>query len=964
MAQTFVSHYRVLHKLGEGGMGVVYRAQDLRLDREVAIKFLRKEDHTQAPWLTRFEREARLASALTHPHICTIHELGEEDGRPFIVMELLEGRTMKQRIEEGPLPVEQVVDFGVQIAMALEAAHARGIVHRDIKPANLFVTHEDHLKVLDFGLAKLTDRQTAVNPVRTQGAVQTTAEADVTVTGAAVGTAAYMSPEQATGGKVDARTDLFSFGSVLYEMSTGRRAFPGENSGTVILRLLKGEFIPPRSLNPAIPERLETVILRAMEVDPNRRYQTAAGMLEDLRALSRALGPDASATHAAMAAADLPAPALGRFRTRTWALGTVAIGLLALLGGWRWIGTRTGMALTNKDSILIGGFANSTGDPVFDETLSVALKVQLGQSPFLDIVGDDRVTEELGLMQRPPDERLTHAVARDACERLGLKAMLDGTLAALGRNYVLTLDATDCHTGETVASEQREATSKEEVLRVLGPMASTMRTRLGESLPSIKQFDVPIEQATTPSLPALKAYALGVAERRRGRELESVAFFNRAIELDPEFAAAYTTLSTVYGNVGEWRRSEEYARLAFDRQKRVSERERLFITYQYHDRVTGNQDEAARTLEMWKAAYPRDSRPANALALIDNRFGRYDNAVTQATEALRRSPGNPFPMSNLAFAYRGLGRYADARRIGEEAVKLGVATTPTRRLLYQLGIMMNDGSAAAQLEWAKSRPREFDLISAQAQVAAYAGRLRDASAMYAQAADMATARSLTGAASGYWAHLAITEALYRDPRRASTHVRDIVARTASAAENPGTIPRFRAAIALGIVGLGADARELVTMAKQQYPDSTFTRTVFVPSAEAAIALGRGAPADAGGALGAAIPAEFGTVAGLVPTFLRGEAYLARGDAAAARVEYQRVLDHRGTDPFAPVIPLARLGLARAWQLSGDAEKSRHEYDELLAIWKDADADLPPLQRARAERARLDASTSAPAAATR
>ena len=302
-----------------------------------------------------------------------------------------------------------------------------------------------------------------------------------------------------------------------------------------------------------------------------------------------------------------------------------------------------GMALTNKDSILVGGFANSTGDPVFDETLSVALKVQLGQSPFLDIVGDDRVTEELGLMQRPPDEKLTHAVARDVCERLGLKAMLDGTLAALGRNYVLTLDATDCHTGETVASEQREATSKEEVLRVLGPMASTMRTRLGESLPSIKQFDVPIEQATTPSLPALKAYALGVAERRRGRELESVAFFNRAIELDPEFAAAYTTLSTVYGSVGEWRRSEEYARLAFDRQNRVSERERLFITYQYHDRVTGNQDEAARTLEMWKAAYPRDSRPGNALALIDNRFGRYDRRRHRGQRGAQPQPRQSVP---------------------------------------------------------------------------------------------------------------------------------------------------------------------------------------------------------------------------------------------------------------------------------------------------------------------------------
>ena len=952
MTQTVVSHYRVLHKLGEGGMGVVYRAEDLRLDREVAIKFLRKEDHSHAPWLTRFEREARLASALKHPHICTIHELGEEDGRPFIVMELLEGRTMKQRIEEGVLPVEQVVHFGVQIAMALDAAHARGIIHRDIKPANLFVTHDDHLKVLDFGLAKLTDRDVAVTTAQLQTAAQTTIEADVTITGAAVGTAAYMSPEQATGVKVDSRTDLFSFGSVLYEMATGRRAFPGENSGTVIMRLLKGEFIPPRSLNPAIPERLETIVLRAMEVDPNRRYQTAGGMLEDLRGLSRVLAPDVSATVADMPAMQPLAPDRAR---RRWVGGAALLAVLALAGGWRWTRTTPAIALTNRDSILVGSFANTTGDAEFDETISMALKVQLGQSPFLDIVPDDRVAEELRRMQRPAEERLTHDVAREACERLGLKAMVDGTLAALGSHYVLTLNAADCRSGATVASEQKEASRKEEVLKVLGPMASSMRTRLGESLPSIKQFDVPVEQATTPSLPALKAYALGIAERRRGRELESIALFNRAIELDPEFAAAYTTLSTVYGSIGEWRRSEEYARLAYSRQKRVSERERLFVTYQYHDRVTGNQDEAIRTLELWKVAYPRDSRPPNGLAVIYNRFGRYDSAVTEATEALRRSPGNPLPMSNLAFAYRGLGRYAEARKVGDEAVTLGVATAPTRRLLYQLGIMMNDGSAAAHIEWSKSRPREFDLISAQAQIAAFGGRLRDAVRLYGQAADLAAARSLTGTASGFWAHLAMTEAFYEDPSRASERVRTIVARTVSAAESPGTVPRFRAGIALGLVGLGSEARELVSQARQRYPESTLVRTVVIPSCEAAIALGRRAPADAIAALSAAEPTEFGTVAGLVPTFLRGEAYLARGDGETARAEYQKVLDHRGTDPFSPIVPLARLGLARAWHRSGNIEKSLHEYDELLQIWKDADPDLPLLLRARAERERASSS---------
>ena len=453
MAQTVVSHYRVLHKLGEGGMGVVYRAEDLRLDREVAIKFLRKEDNTHAPWLTRFEREARLASALKHPHICTIHELGEEDGRPFIVMELLEGLTIKQRIEEGALPVDQVVALrGADCDGARGCTRARH--HPSRHQAGEPVRHPRAItsKFSTSAWRKLTDRQAAVTTAVTQAAVQTTTDVEVTVTGAAVGTAAYMSPEQATGAKVDGRTDLFSFGSVLYEMATGRRAFPGDNTGTVIMRLLKGEFIPPRSLNPAIPERLETIILRAMEVDPNRRYQSAAGMLEDLRSLSRVLAPDVSSTAIEMPIAPAALPARRDSRIRGWIIGVAGIVLIAVVGGWRWIRPAPAIELTNKDSILVGGFGNTTGDAVFDETIGMALKVQLGQSPFLDIVPDDRVTDELRLMQRPREERLTHDVAREACERLGLKAMLDGTLAALGSNYVLTLNATDCHSGATVAT--------------------------------------------------------------------------------------------------------------------------------------------------------------------------------------------------------------------------------------------------------------------------------------------------------------------------------------------------------------------------------------------------------------------------------------------------------------------------------------------------------------------------------
>ena len=957
MDHSVISHYRLLHQLGEGGMGVVFAAEDLRLGREVAIKLLRADEADQDVWLARFEREARLASALKHPHICTIHELGEHAGRPFIVMELLEGRTIKQMLQDGPIPIGTTVEFAVQIGEALVAAHERGIVHRDIKPANLFVCHGDRLKVLDFGLAKLAAQPlagpvAATKPVRLRGHGP-----EVTATGATVGTAAYMSPEQATGAPIDVRTDLFSFGSVLYEMVTGKRAFPGDTAAAVLQRLIAGEVVPARALNPSLPEGLDRIIQRALQNEKSKRYQTAAGMLADLRSLAREL------SHQTVPVETTTAPAVSQRggSTRRWKLAAAGVVALALLGGaWRWFAsTPNASALSDRDSILISQLVNNTGDPVFDQALLTALKVQLGQSPFLDIVPDDRVAEELRLMGRPADQELDSPVARDVCQRLGVKAMLEGSVGRLGSNYVLTLNAMDCRTGESVAREQGEATSSDQVLRVLGSLTSSMRTTLGESLPSIQKYDVPIEQATTPSLTALKAYALGVAERRRGREIESITFFNQAVAQDPEFAAAYTMLSTVYGSLGEWPRSEDYARRAYTLHKRVSERERLLIEYQYHDRVTGNQDQAAETLEVWKLSYPRDSRPVNALALIHNRFGRYERGVVEAREALRRSPGHPFPMSNLAFALRGLGQYDEARKVAEEAVKLGVATTPTRRLLYQLGVLAGDGSHVRQLEWAKDRPREFDFLSAQAQVAAFEGRLRDAAELYTQAADKARSRGLQGTASSYAAHLAWTEALYGDPAAGRTRVREIVASTASDSDGLDAVPRFRAAVALGFVGLTQAAQDIVERARQRYPEANVVRYVLVPTVTAAIALSRRRPEDALTALDAAVPAERGNVAGLVAPFLRGEALLARGDAEKARGEYEKVLNWRGADPFAPVVPLAHLGIARAWAAAGDDAKSRKAYEELFRIWARADPNLPVLTRARAEHARLSSSPLSP-----
>jgi serine/threonine protein kinase/tetratricopeptide (TPR) repeat protein len=958
MEPKIVSHYRLLDRLGEGGMGVVYRAQDIRLGREVAVKLLRTDASTAADWMSRFEREARLASSLQHPHICTIHELGEHEGQPFIAMERLEGKTVRQLLEAGRMPISRVLHLAAQMADALDAAHRRGIIHRDIKPANLFVSYNDHLKILDFGLAKTTSAEPPTRtaaPVRTGTAspssptIAVPLKADLTATGVAVGTASYMSPEQAHGQPLDERSDLFSLGSVLYEMATGRRAFGGDDLALIAVRIANGIIAPPRTVDPSIPESVEAIIRKLMATEPKDRYQSAADLLVDIRSALRQIDPDAPA------AADGSAPATGSKRSMTtWALAASAvIVVLAGFAAYRYLKPH-GAALSDRDTILIGAFENTTNEPLFDATLLTALKVQLGQSPFLDIVPDQRVGEILRTMGKSEDERLTPAIAREVCQRLTLKAMLEGSIAAIGSSYVLRLEATDCATGEALAREQAEVSGQEHVLRELGLMTSRVRTTLGESLPSMQRFDVPIEQATTPSLTALKAYALGLEERRKGRELESVAFFNQAIDLDREFASAYATLSTVYGSLGEWRRSEEYARLAFEKQSRVSERERLFITYQFHDRVTGNEEKAASTLDLWKTAYPREFRPANALALIHNRMGRYDRAEEEANEALRRSPGHPFPISNLAITYRALGRYADAQRIANKAVEARVETTPTRRLLYQVGLLLGDGSAAAHLAWAKDRPREFDIVSAQAQVAEYEGRVREGGDLYRRAADMAVTRGLRGTSSGYTAQLAWTEALYRHASQDATPHMPALDDTET--DGPGTVPRFRAAAALALNGQSSEALALVTRAEAGYPEGTFVRTVLGPVTRAAMALKQQRPDEAIQALEPAKVSELGTVAGLVPSYLRAEALRQKASYADAIREYRAVIEHRGVDPFSPVVPLAHLGLARASARSGDIAASRKAYEELFAIWKSADAEFHPLVAARGEYARLATTT--------
>jgi len=939
MTPETISHYRLVEELGRSGEAVTYRAVDVRLGRDVALKVYAAPPVAGREAAARLERDIRAASALSHPNICTVHDITSADGRLVVVMELCRGRTLRRILADGPLPQPRAIDVAMQVGAALAVAHARGVVHGALGPGSLILSDEGHVKVTGLGSASTT-------PAAEPTSAPLSAPAGPVVPAAGGGRAdelAYRAPEQVAGWPADARSDLFALGALLYEMLTGVRAFPGANGAAVADAVLRGAVVPVRLLDPSVPTVLAHATERLLAKDPAARYQHAADLLQDLDRADLRLVARAAERHHRHA----PPRAWWRRRPRMLAAVAVLLAVAAAAGGWAWRQRRPeATPLTTRDAILLAALDNRTGQAVFDDTLSQALHVQLTQSPFLNIVAEERVRETLRQMERRPSERLTGEVAREVCQRLGLKAMVRGSISRLGSAYAVLVDALNCETGSVIAGEQAQAASQEDVLQTVGRVASALRARLGESVPSIERFDVPVAQATTPSLDALKAYTLGLGQRARGAEVESIPFFEHALELDPSFAAAATTLSTVYGNLGEPARSEEYARRAFEYSADVSERERLFITYQYHDRVTGDQQQVADTLSVWKRTFPNDFRPANALAVLHSRIGAFDRAVEEAQEALRRSPGHPFPLSNLAHAYRGLGRYHDARRVADEAVARGVETVPTRRLIYQLAVLAGDtGAAAYQLAWARGRPREFDIIAAQAQVAAYHGQLRDAGRLYRDVAALARRRDLPEVAGSYLAHEALARALYGDRERAAAAARETLAspdRDASAA------PRFRAVTALALLG-DADAVRRAEEALAERPQATFTLGVLLPATKGAYELSAGRPREAITALGAAQPYETGTVAALVPLYLRGEAYLAAQDGARALEQFERLLAHRGSEPFSPVCALAHLGRARAQRLLGNDRESARAYDEFLALWTDADADVPVLQAARAER---------------
>lgn len=968
-----ISHYRILRVLGGGGMGVVYKAEDLKLGRAVALKFLPSELASDPKALDRIQREARAASALDHPNICAIYELGEHEGQPFIVMQLLEGQTLREWIEAAPTTtgisrLNDVVGFAIQIADGLDAAHRKGIVHRDIKPTNIFITNRGEAKILDFGVAKFLDVETPETNGEDEDREKTEvhpphSDISLTQTGDSLGTPSYLSPEQVRREELDARTDLFSFGLVLYEMTTGHRGFSGSTATGIQEAVLGQPIVPVRQLRPdALPE-LESIINKAVEKDRNHRYQSAADIRRDLQSVKSEIDEklrSASGTHAAHSSPEaIPAKTdqVSRAResarprsTLRWLAGAGTIAALVVSGAIYLAGRRVNR-LTAADTIVLGDFANSTGDPIFDDTLKQALTVTLRQSPFLNILPEGKIAKTLKLMTREPTTALTPAVASEVCQRAGSKAYVAGAIGSLGTSYVVGLKAVNCHNGETLAQEQLTASSKEQVLVSLGQAASKLRQELGESLSTVQKFDVPLIEATTPSLEALRELSLGQKAWNTKGESEALPYMKRAVELDPNFASAYVNLGTVYENLQQRGLAADNFAKAYGLRERVSERERFHILGHYYGSVTGELEKAIPIYEQWEREYPTDATPRTNVGNIFMYLGQNENSLAEHQDALRVESNGVLIYENLALSYACLNRFEDAIATVNQAFARHLDDAGLHVVLLQVAFLRGDTSGTQkELEWAMGKPGIEDLFMAvQADIEVARGHVRKAREFSRRATESA-AQSGSKETAAFWQALgALHETDLEDPKEAAKQAEAAL----KLARNRDTLTLV--ALVFARAGKGDRAKSIADQIERESPLDTMVQSYWLPTIRAAIQLSRKDGASALQALQPALPYELGSpqpIATLYPVYFRGQALLLSRQGTEAAVEFEKVVAHRPLATFA-VGAIANLGLGRAYAMSGETTKAVRAYENFFSTWKDADPDTPILREAKAEFARLN-----------